>query len=105
MQKVEISGGYVEISEKVTRKIAKEYVSVLTANSVNDKIIRTDMEEASEYLALALITRVVLIAADGTEHEQTPDQDWLGNLDEADFQKVGAKVYGIYKAAKERSKK
>ena len=105
MIKVETSGGYVEINDKVTRKIAREYVKTLTANSIDGKINRSDMEDASESLTLALVDRAVMIAADGSEHTITVDQDWLDTLDESDFQKVGGKVYSIYKASKEQSKK
>lgn len=106
MIKVEITGGYVEINDRVTRKIARDYVKVLTAHSTADgDITRTDMEDASENLTLALVDKAVMVAADGSEHTVTVDQDWLDNLDESDFQKVGGKVYSIYKASKEQSKK
>lgn len=105
MQKIEISGGYVELSEKIHRATAREYKRVLTQNSKDGSLDYMDAENAVEYLVLTLIERVVMMAADGTEHELKADQDWLDNLDENDFQKIGAAASKVYVASKEKAKK
>lgn len=109
-QKIEITGGYVELKEFVTRKMSREYMDKISEHSAVKEdgslaITPKAVNSASEYIVLEMIERVVIVSADETETTIDADSEWLDGLREKDFNKVSDAVLKIFNEGRKTSKK
>lgn len=113
MQRIEITGGYVEIKDFINRKMAREYTEILSENARitpagRESMTMKGINAASEFLVLAMLHRVVLNVVEGegsVEKEITADREWLDSLDEQDFDKIADPVLAIMNKNKTEAKK
>lgn len=110
MQKVEITGGYVELKEFVTRKMSREYMEKLSEHSLTKEdgslaITPKAINYASEYIVLEMIDRAVEKGEDGVEKEVGVDAEWLDGLREKDFNKVSEAVLKLFNEGRKAAKK
>lgn len=98
--KVEISNGYVLLSESITRKVARAYDNILMENATTDdsgnvKINIGNVAKASEALVLSLVEKICVVDQEGKESYTEPNNDWLDNLQEKDFKIIEEKALKI----------
>lgn len=110
MQKVEITGGYVELKDFVTRKMSRVYMDKLSEHSVTKEdgslaITATAINIASEYIVLQMITRAVVKGEDGVEKEVEADEEWLDALREKDFNLISEAVLKLFNEGRKTAKK
>lgn len=108
--KIDITGGYVLLSDRIKRSVAREYLEKLDASSVTNadgdqKLTSFGIETASEFLVLSLVEKVVMVGADGSETEIKADRDWLDNLDQVDFDPIQTYVIKKFNDSRNMGKK
>ena len=108
--KIDITGGYVLLSEKISRKVARDYLEKLDETSVTNsdgdqKLTSFGIETASEFLVLALIEKVVMVGADGSETDIKADRDWIDGLDQEDFDPIQTYVIKKFNSSRNTGKK
>lgn len=108
--KIDIMGGHVEIKEFVNRKTSREYLDILGNNSTIKEdggmaITAKAVNAASEYLVLAMISKIVMEDSQGKGTEIIPTAEWLDEIREQDFTAIGEVVQAMFTEAREKSKK
>lgn len=108
--RIEITGGYVNIREYATRKISREYLNLISEHSEMKEdgslaITPKAVNIASEYLVCEMIEGAFILTADGTEKEIEVNKDWLDELREKDFTKISDVVLKIFNDGRKASKK
>lgn len=108
--RIDIRGGYVELKEYVTRKMAREWMTgVADSEKIgadgNAVVTPQTYNEACERLVLDMIDRVVILAADGTEQTREISSDWLDELPEDDFAKISEYVLEKFNGSRKKAKK
>ena len=108
--RIEMTDGYIELREEVTRKMSREYMATLdeyaTVNADGDKKITTKgVDVASENLVRDMIERVVAKGEDGVEREVEVTREWMDELPESVYSKVQDYVLKKFNGAREKAKK
>jgi hypothetical protein len=104
--KIQITNGYVEMNERITRGLDKNYKKLIYQNAKQDfaqKSFSLDMgqiEEAKDYLIYELIEKIML---DDKEVKKT--KEWLDELDNKDFEKLNNFVDSLKEQREEEKKK
>ena len=93
LKKVEIEGGYVLLSDKITRKALRDHNKIMMKHA---KVTRTpgetegnmefnfaDLEDANDYMVLHMIDKVFMAGA-----EVKADQSFIDNLNSHDFDRI-----------------
>lgn len=106
--KIEITNGYVEMSERLDRKTYRNYNNILFDNaSMNtDGDLTANPQQvdiAVEALVLGLTKRVVVIE-NAQEKDIAANQEWIDNLDNNDFKKLEEYAYKVKKNSSELTK-
>lgn len=95
--KIEITNGYVELSNSINRKIAKIYnqalfEGVIASQDKTPEMPMQNVENANDILVLNLIQKAVI-----NEKETNVNEDFVESLDVNDFLKILTRCQEIIK--------
>lgn len=107
--KIEITNGYVEMSDFLTRKADRIYSEVLFENAEMDeagklKASPKQIDIASQALTLSLIKKIVIKDGDN-EKEVEATSEWLDDLNNIDYKKIDRAAFKIKSDSDSESKK
>ena len=100
--------GYVVLRDRVNRGAARASNDAMFARGSIRNITPSDVDRASEALAMAMILRVVHITGPEdapVETEIEPTQAWFDELDDADWKAIERECLKIRDACRDEAKK